>query len=67
MNTMKNITPKDFGSLLFTIHTHGELVQPDEIVYREEALLKLLKGLGFPDPEWGGALTIEEFLKRKNR
>lgn len=36
------------GSVLFKIHTHGELCKPDEIVYEEKEIIKLLEFLGYP-------------------
>lgn len=58
------ITGPELGALLFSIHDH---VWDDEgftdygIIYHEEDILKLLKKLGLPDPEWGvgGHLTID--------
>lgn len=38
--------------ILFKIHTHGELVDDDEIVYREEDIIELLKKIGF-ETKWG--------------
>lgn len=46
-------TGSEIGNLLFNIHTHAEsLRNPDEIVYREEDIIQLLKTLGLPEPVW---------------
>lgn len=34
--------PDDIKQKLFKVHTHGELIEADEIVYREEDVLEIL-------------------------
>lgn len=35
------------GEVLFHLHTHGELCDPEEIVYREADIIRLLEFLGY--------------------
>jgi len=35
------------GEVLFQFHTHGELCDPEEIVYREADMIRLLEFLGY--------------------
>lgn len=55
----------DLGSLLFHIHEHDE--KSEKIVYYEEDLLPMLEALGLPKPEWGGNLSLQEFIEKKNK
>lgn len=43
------------------------LKNPDEIVYREKDLLKVLKALGLPEPEWELSMSVEEWKKQKRK
>lgn len=58
-----DITGKELAGLLFTIHRHEK--PRGNIIYREGELLKILKAIGLPEPEWGISLTIREFKKSK--
>jgi hypothetical protein len=60
---MSNISGKELGALLFAIHEHESA--SGDIVYYEEDLLKVLKAIGLPDPEWGECLTVEEFIQKR--
>lgn len=58
-------SPSDLGGLLFSIHTHPDLLDCEEgsleIVYREEDIINLLETLGFPKPEWGKAINMKDY------
>lgn len=52
---MKPLTAIELAEELFKIHTHAELLNdPEEIVYRQEDILKLFKKLGYPQPDYEG-------------
>lgn len=45
----------ELGEELFKIHSHAEIVansDPDEIVYRESDVIRLLQLYGFPKPNF---------------
>lgn len=51
----KPLTAIELANKLFMIHSHPDIVQGTEgIVYTEEDIVKLLKELGYPDPDWEG-------------
>lgn len=55
MKVKADINPALLGRMLFEIHTHAEIVydsDPDEIVYREKDVIRLLKTLGFYKPKF---------------
>lgn len=67
---IKDITGEEMGALLSSIHTHVGLlakfeatdeevakvmINPAEIVYKEEGVARLLKAIGLPEPIWGDA------------
>lgn len=62
---MENITGKELAGLLFSIHRHDS--DTEEIIYKEEDLLPILKAIGLPEPEWGECLTLKQFLKLKKK
>lgn len=45
MKLYPNYTP--VGLVLFYMHTHGEICDPDEIVYKEADVVRLLDFLGY--------------------
>lgn len=49
LQAMRRDRPKrsDINWILFAIHTHGELIEDNEIVYREVDIIELFKTLGF--------------------
>lgn len=58
------ISAENLGGLLFGIHSHAEIendIDPEQIVYREEDIIKLLKKLGFPEPVWGKSIDIDSY------
>lgn len=56
------IPAEDLGALLFSLHSHVELfTNPDEIVYSEADVIRLLKKLGFPEPVFGTTVNFEEY------
>lgn len=59
---MKNITGKELAALLHHIHTHAS---NGCIVYPEKPLLKVLKAIGLPEPEWKESYSIAEWKKNK--
>ena len=65
---MFNVTGKELGGLLFSIHHHIDQDennnQRDKIIYYEEDVLELLEALGFPKVEWGECITIEDFKNK---
>lgn len=74
------VDAKTLGGLLFGIHTHAELLlkfdadenaaaglkNPSEIIYREEDIIALLKILGFPEPEWGKSISLDDFKSKQD-
>jgi plasmid maintenance system antidote protein VapI len=53
----KDLTAIELAGELFAIHSHADLeasADPEQVVYREEDILTLLKKLGYPDPDWEG-------------
>jgi hypothetical protein len=69
------ISAEDLGGLLSCIHTHAGLLlklehieqekelmaNPDQIVYKEEDVIALLKKLGFPEPVWGSVINLKDY------
>jgi hypothetical protein len=47
------IDARELGRKLFSMHTHAELCDPEEIVYREADVINLLTSLGLPAPKFG--------------
>jgi hypothetical protein len=47
------IDASELGRKLFPLHTHAELCDPEEIVYREADVINLLTSLGLPAPKFG--------------
>lgn len=39
---------------------------PEQIVYTEADVIELFKALGYPEPEWGAAMSIEEFKNQQD-
>jgi hypothetical protein len=48
-------TGHQLALMLMKIHTHGELCRKDEIVYREKDIIRFLKELGYPEPDFKSA------------
>lgn len=59
------VKPEELGGMLFTIHTHANLVKGEQIIYKEADIIKLLEALGHPKPIFGTVLTIEEYESEK--
>lgn len=58
---IKSLSAIELAEELFKIHIHAELVTPAGIVYKEEDLIKFLKRLGYPEPDWEG--NVEKMNK----
>lgn len=51
--------------ILFGIHTHGGMCKPDEIVYREKDIIRMLTELGYPEPDFKQLGKINQFWEGK--
>ncbi len=62
MNT-ETLTGYQLATKLFEIHSHGELCKPEEIVYKEKDIVRLLISLGFPKPDFEQLAKVSRFWK----
>lgn len=61
----RELTSKELGGLLCGIHSHADIegkINPDQIVYREEDIILLLRALGYPEPEWGDMIKLDDYI-----
>jgi hypothetical protein len=58
---LKQKNAYELARLLFSIHTHGEICEPDEIVYRENDVIRLLAFLGYPKPDFDQIGKVHQF------
>lgn len=55
------ITGKELGALLSHIHQHDK---KGKIIYYEDDLLKVLKAIGLPKPEWETSISVGEYINK---
>lgn len=61
-NEIKSVTAHELAGMMFKRHTHAHLCRSEEIVYREQDVIRLLQLLGYPKPDFEGFAHSVKFL-----